>query len=187
VAFAQSDPDLARFISGVPASTSMSPPSNPPAPSEAWVTYTNGAHRFSLRHPPGLDVPPADFSEPRGFIGDRIVFSVAEREPYWLGCLLEGLGDCPVMEQSEFTRVGAPSRTAIRISEFIGSVGGRVPQQYVTYLMKDGGLYYTFTLYALGLDSEAECVDVTWPLDEADIVAFERMMETLTFRVGSGG
>jgi hypothetical protein len=149
---------------------------------ESW-----DGHRFSLRHPPGFDVPPADLNEPRGSIGDQIVFSVAEQDPYWLGCLFEGLGGCPVMEQIEWTRVGDPTRNAIRISGFIGSIGGRIPQQYVTYLMREGGMYYTFTLYASGRDSEVERVDVIWPLGEADIVAFEQMMETLTFQVGNRG
>lgn len=91
------------------------------------------------------------------------------------------------MEQTELTRVGDPARNAIRISGFIGSIGGRTPQQYVTYLVREGGMYYTFTLYALGRDSEIERVDVIWPLSEADIVAFERVMETLTFQVGPLG
>ena len=55
------------------------------------------------------------------------------------------------------------------------------------YLVRDSGMYYAFTLYAVGLDSKAESVDVVWPLDEADVVTFERMMETLSFRVGPGG
>jgi hypothetical protein len=77
------------------------------------------------------------------------------------------------MEQTELTRVGDPARNAIRIGGFIGSVGGRIPQQFVTYLMREGGMYYTFTLYALGRDSEIERVDVIWSLGEADIVAFD--------------
>ena len=191
VAFAKSDPDLARFIGDMSVSTAASPTPAPPpntiTPQGSWITYTNRLHRFSLRHPPGFDVPPADLYESRGFIGDQIVFSVAEQDPYWLGCLFEGLGDCPVMEQTELTRVSNSTRNAIRIGGYIGSIGGRIPQQYVTYLMREGGMYYTFTLYALGRDSKVERVDVVWPLDEADIVAFERMMETLTFQVGNRG
>jgi hypothetical protein len=156
-------------------------------PPESWMTYTNNVHRFSLRHPPGFDVPPIDFAESRGYIGDQIVFSVTDQDPHWLGCFFEGLGDCPVMEQVELTRVGNPTRNAIRIQGYIGSIGGRIPQQYVTYLVREGGTYYTFTLYALGLDSQVERADGIWPLDEADITAFERMMETLTFRVGPTG
>jgi hypothetical protein len=199
VAFARSDPDLARFIGDTSTSSAASPTSvsNPmptaaPAPNGitppgSWVTYTNSAHGFSLRHPAGFDVPPTDFNEWRGFIGDQVVFSVGEQDPYWLGCFFEGVGDCPVMEDVELTRVGDPTRNGIRISGYIGSIGGRIPQQYVTYVMREGGTYYAFTLYALGGDREVERVDVIWPLDEADVVVFERMMETLRFRVGSRG
>lgn len=191
VAFAKSDPVLARLIGNASASGAASPVptplSNTATPQGSWVTYTNNTHRFSLRHPPGLDVPPAGVSESRGSIGDQIVFSVAEQDPYWLGCLLEGLGDCPVMERTELTHIGNPARYAIRIDGHIGSIGGRIPQQYVTYLVRESGIYYTFTLYALGLESQVEGVDRIWPLDQADVVDFERMMDTLMFRVGSRG
>jgi hypothetical protein len=191
MAFAQDDPDLARFIGtrSVSAGASPAPVLSPDtvALPESWGTYTNSSHHFSLRHPPGLDVPPSNFHEPRGYIGDRIVFSAAEQDPYWLGCLLEGLGDCPVIEQTELARVGNPARNAIRIAGYIGSIGGRIPQQYVTYLVREGGVYYTFTLYALGRDRQVEDVSGVWPLDQADIVDIERMMGTLTFQVGSMG
>jgi hypothetical protein len=38
----------------------------------------------------------------------------------------------------------------------------------------------------LGLDSRVEGVDGIWPLDEADVVDFERIMDTLTFQGGIG-
>jgi hypothetical protein len=46
---------------------------------------------------------------------------------------------------------------------------------------------YTLTLYALERDTDVERVDEIWPLDEADIETFERMMATLAFQVGPAG
>jgi hypothetical protein len=189
VAFAEEDRDVRRLFEDSHASDEGSeipiPPSNAPPPT--WETYTNRHYGFSLRTPPGYETPPVDFSEPRGFIGDRIAFSVTRQDTYWLDCLFEDPGDCPVIDYVTLTRTGTPARTAIRLRGYVGAIGGNIPQQYVTYLVRDGGMTYTLTLYALERDTDVERVDEIWPLDEADIETFERMMATLAFQVGPAG
>lgn len=189
IAFAQDEPILTEFIrehnetnrpTATPSSETVPPP-------DAWATYTNSAHRFALRHPPDWETQPDDFGEARGTLGDRVVFSVSADSPYWMGCLLEGLGDCPVMEQVEIARTGDPPRNAIKIRGYIGAIGGRIPQQYITYVLRDQGIYYVFTLYAVGLDAATSDVTTIAPLDAADVATFEQLLGTLTFQIGPAG
>jgi hypothetical protein len=91
------------------------------------------------------------------------------------------------MEQVEFARTGNPPRNAIRIRGYIGAIGGRIPQQYVTYVLRDRGTYYVFTLYAVGLDAITGELSTIAPLDAADVTAFEQLLGTLTFQIGPGG
>jgi hypothetical protein len=189
IAFAKDDSLLAEFLRAhnevpLPAATPSSETLPPP---DAWATYTNSAHRFALRHPPEWEAPPANSGEARGTLGENVVFSVSADSPYWMGCLLEGLGDCPVMEQVEFARTSDPPRNAIRIRGYIGAIGGRTPQQYVTYVLRERGMYYVFALYAVGLDATTGDVSAIAPLDESDVTTFEQMLGTLTFQPGPGG
>jgi hypothetical protein len=184
---------VASTVEQVPFSASETPTPTPydyvlptPTPAvegipttEAWTTYTNRVYRFSLRHPPKFDVPASDFGDPRGFIGDKIVFSVGESNPYWVGCLSAALGDCPVMEAVETTLVAGQEAT--RIGGYIGAIGGNIPQQYITYIVLKDEVYYTFTLYALSRDSAEQAGGIIWPLGEEDVAVFEQIMETLEF------
>ncbi|MDY6877101.1 MAG: hypothetical protein SWK90_12995 [Chloroflexota bacterium] len=161
--------DFARTpgVSGMPTTT------------DTWVTYTNNIHHFSLQHPPEFDVSTGDPGDPRGFIGDKIVFSVGESNPYWVGCLSEALGDCPVMEVVETTLIA--EQEATRIRGYVGAVGGNIPQQYITYVILRDRVYYTFTLHALSRDSAGQTGEIIWPLGEEDIAVFEQIMGTLQF------
>jgi hypothetical protein len=150
-----------------------------PTATDTWSTYTNSTYGFSLQHPPEFDVPAGNLGDPRGFIGDKIVFSVGESNPYWVGCLSEALGDCPVMEAVEKTHVAG--RGATRISGYIGAVGGNIPQQYITYVVSKDEVYHVFTLYALSRASAEQAGGTIWPLSEEDIAVFERIMGTLRF------
>ncbi len=186
IAFAKDEPLLAEFIRA--HNEAPRPPSSKTdPPPDAWATYTNRAHGFALRHPPEWETPPNDVSESRGTLGKNIVFSVSADSPYWMGCLLEGLGDCPVMEQVKFARTGDPPRTAISIQGYIGAIGGRIPQQYLTYVLRDHGTYYVFTLYAVGLDAATGDASTIAPLNATDVTTFEQMLGTLTFQIGPGG
>ena len=150
-----------------------------PTTTGTWITYTDSLHRFSLQHPPEFDVSTGDPGDPGGFIGEKIDFSVGESKPYWVRCLYEAPGDCPVIEMVETTLVAGQEATRIR--GYIGAIGGNIPQQYVTYIATKDDVYYVFTLYAVGR-GHTDPADMTIrPLVEEDVVVFEQIMGTLQF------
>jgi hypothetical protein len=143
-----------------------------PTPTADWPLYTNEAQGFSIRYPPDLQAPPADYAEPFGTIGDQIVFNISDLDP------LDCQGDCPFVEDVATVEIaGLP---ATRIEGYIGSIGGNVPQDYLTYVIERGTRYYNFTLYA-GAAPDADPTADPAPLAAEDVAVFEQMLATLQF------
>ena len=142
-------------------------------PTQSWLTYSNRTYGFSISHPPEFQTPAADYAEPYGFIGEQVYFSVTEANP------LDCRGDCPVIETSSTVQIA--DQSAIKITGWIGAVGGNVPQQYLTYVFKKDNRYYTFTLYAVPAGSVAGDDASVRPLNVHDVQLFEEMLATFRF------
>ena len=111
------------------------------------------------------------------YLGDQIVFIFGKTNLPWVGCLDGSRGDCPVVQTLTMTHVsGMPTR---KITGYIGSIGGNIPQEYITYIIEYRGGYLIFTLYALDRGVEVDRYDVIWPLAPEDIEVFERIIASL--------
>jgi hypothetical protein len=144
-----------------------------PTPTPGWETYSNRTFGFSISHPPGFQTPAEDAADPFGYIGEQVFFNVTEVSP------LDCRGDCPVIETNESVLVAGLSAT--RLTGFIGSVGGNVPQQYQSYVFENGGRFYNLTLYALPRGAAATDIETLQPLKAEDVQVFEQMLATFKF------
>ncbi len=141
-----------------------------------WVTYTNSYYHFSVDLPPGFRAPAADDSRPFGRIGEKIQYLISQQDP------LDCRGDCPVVERTD-SGVTVGGNQATRIEGYIGSIGGNIPQQYISYIIPRAGSYYAFTSYALSQAEESTIQDVSLvhPIQPQDIALFEQIMATFKF------
>jgi hypothetical protein len=160
---------------GATTLTPLPPPTSSPVPTtpgSKWLAYTHPTLGFSLSHPPELQAPTPDDKEEFGFIGEKIFFQVTQANP------LECIGDCPVVEMTSTVQIAGLS--AIKISGYIGAVGGNVPQQYLTYLFQKDIRYYTLTLYALAPSASNGDGGIV-PLKPEDIQLFEQIVGAFKF------
>jgi photosystem II stability/assembly factor-like uncharacterized protein len=151
-----------------------SPGPGTPDPLAGWVAYINPQQRFALRHPPDLHVQAEDPSGSVGWIGPRIQFAVTAANP------LDCRGDCPQVDSVD-ANAQAAGRTATRFFGSIGSLGGRTPQQYLSYTFWIDDQYYTFTVFALKNGEAKDRMDIIWPLADEDRRLFEQIVSTLEF------
>ena len=164
----------APFASPAPLSMpTVEPTYHSPA---AWITYTNTYHHFSIDLPPEYLVPREDSSSPSGYLGERILYLIGLQDP--LTCR----GDCPVVTRTD-TNLSIGRQEAIRIEGYIGSIGGNIPQEYVSYVIHRNDSYYTFTLHALTVSEEVYIQDLSiiYPMKAENVVLFEQIMATLQF------
>lgn len=148
----------------------------PPAPTaqqtETWKTYSSPEYGFSIRYPAALEIVPGENNASVN-IGEQIQVRVSAADP------LECRGDCPFVESSEAVTVAGLAAT--KVSGYIGSIGGNVPQRFLTYIFQQDGRYYIFTLYALGLKATGDDPSTIWPLSDSDVALFDRILATLRF------
>jgi photosystem II stability/assembly factor-like uncharacterized protein len=145
-----------------------------PDPLASWVQYINPRQRFSLRHPSDLQVLAEDPSGSIGWIGPRIQYAITTSNP------LDCRGDCPEVDSVD-ANAQVAGRTATRFFGSVGSIGGRTPQQYLSYTFWIDDQYYTFTVFALKNGEAKDQVDIIWPLAEEDQRLFEQIVSTLEF------
>jgi hypothetical protein len=139
-----------------------------------WKTYHNPVYGFSINYPSNYQLTT---NEENTFIsiGENIYIRITDFDPF------ECRGDCPIVDSTQSTTLSGLEAT--KITGYIGSVGGYVPQRYISYIVKQTDKYYNFTLYAVGLN--AHIVDFTKierePLIKSDIEVFEQILGTLAF------
>jgi hypothetical protein len=139
-----------------------------------WSTYNNTEFKFSIQHPENLEVTQSEHG-PYFKVGEQITIGISEMNP------LECRGDCPVMEKQE--TVTLAGQDATKVSGYVGSVGGFIPQQYMSYVLNYEHQYYRFLVYAIssGETFDGEDMSTIRPLKAEDLELFEKIMSTLTF------
>jgi hypothetical protein len=142
---------------------------------EDWYVYENVPGRFTISVPSSLGVVEKS-GLIGGSIGNRIEFNVVEGSNTWVDCQEGGVGDCPVMEVIELIQLG--DHYATRISGYIGTIGGNIPQEFVTYVVEFEERYYIFSLWAVEFDAQVSSQTDIWPLSSLEVERFDEMMQT---------
>jgi hypothetical protein len=159
------------YLEQTPTPFPTSIPSSTPTLANLKV-YSNSKYGFSLEYPAGLTIKEANGGDSVD-IGEIIHIQLSDRNP------LECRGDCPVVENKDSAKVASFAMT--KVTGYIGSVGGNIPQQYLMYILKRDKQYYVFTLYALGFHAQVNDATKLWPLEEEDILLFNQTMQTFKF------
>jgi len=152
---------------------------NPIPTAVPWSRFDDPQGRFAFVYPPTMSIQ-AGSTEDSWQLGDRMVFTISATNAYWVGCLEQPLGDCPVVEED--ARVEINGHMARRVKGWFGAVGGRIPQEYLTYIFEVQGQHLVFTLYALPLDTENVDMTMTWPLGGMEFDLFERTLATVVLK-----
>ncbi len=167
---------VAATLAALPSTTAIPEPMATPTPTipspKKWKTYSNSEYSFSIDYPADFEITPGTNNTPL-YIGEQIHIWMSDVDP--LVCR----GDCPVVENTDSASVAGFE--AIKAQGYIGSIGGNIPQRYISYILQRDGRYYKFTLYALSLHAKNECCSTIWPLQENDIELFEQILATLKF------
>ena len=143
-----------------------------------WNQFTDPQGRFTFRYPPTMSITP-DAAADKWRIGDQIEVAVLPVASSWITCFDQALGDCPFVESD--TPVTIQGQEARRVKGYIGSVGGRIPQEFLVYIFEldDEAEALTLTLYALPFDATIEDPTTIWPLEGPELELFERTVETV--------
>ncbi len=67
---------------------------------------------------------------------------------------------------------------------YIGSVGGYIPQEYLTYIFTLGEGQLVFAVFALPFDTPFQDFTHVWPLEGMALELFERTVETVVIHDG---
>jgi len=160
------------FVSATGCATITPAPAVTSSPSDEWKTYTSSEYGFSISYPAYLEIIPAE-NNASLYIGEQIHVWISDVNP------LECRGDCPLVERSEPATVAGLAAT--KVTGYIGSIGGNIPQRYTRYILQQDGRYYIFTLYALSFKATSNDPARIWPLSENDVALFEQVLETFKF------
>jgi len=144
----------------------------PTSIAKEWRTYSSNAYHFSVRYPAELEIK--NIFQSTFFIGDRIGIQVNENNP------LDCRGGCPIIESQEWITLAG--HKALKLRGYIGGDGAiKTPEQYLEYVIQRGELYLSFRLYAVGYAEVPVDPAKIATLLEADILQFEKIMESLEF------
>ncbi len=167
-------PATATVPATVPPTLTPIPPTHtpiPPTPTPAWIVYSDPKYGYSLEYPDSLQV--TTVNDEYVEIGDKFVIQVWEVDPTSLR------GDGPVVESKTDTQLsGQPAKL---LTGYIGAIGGYVPQQYKRIQIERNGLFFTFTVYALGLHATSSNLSDIRPLQSEDASLFDTILNTLKF------
>lgn len=108
--------------------------------------YEDARNGMSFRFPAVYEI--TDLGSGTMALNDRIIWRKSNTS------LLEARGDGPVIEDTR--ELELPAGTAIRISGYLGAVGGNVPQTFVAIeLPTPDGQYLVFTQYELPISENS--------------------------------
>lgn len=150
----------------------FTPTPAPTTSTDGWKTYSNSEYGFSINYPSQFEIVPAE-NTPTLYIGEQIHVWISDVNP------LDCAGDCPFVENIEATTISGIK--AMKITGYIGAVGGGVPQRYMRYIFQRNNRYYIFTLYALSFHATGNDPAAIYLLNENDIALFEQVLETFKF------
>ena len=144
----------------------------------SWNQFTDPQGRFTFLYPPAMSITPVVAGD-KWRIGEQIEVAVLPVASSWITCFDQALGDCPFVESD--TPVTIQGHEARRVKGYIGSVGGRIPQEFLVYIFEldDEAEALTLTLYALPFDTTIEEPTTIWPLEGPELELFERTVETV--------
>jgi len=149
---------------------------NPVPTAVPWPRFDDPQGRYAFVYPPTMAISPAPGGN--GWrLGDQIEFFVARPGRSWVACFDQALGDCPVVDNDSIVEInGAEVR---RVKGWMGAVGGRTPQEFLTYVFDLGEEQLILTAYALPFDSEVKEFTTVWPLEGMILELFERTAATV--------
>ena len=142
-----------------------------------WKQFADPNGRFSFTYLPA-ELIVTDLAEDTWRMGDQIQIEVQSFGASWIACFDQALGDCPVVETDD--RIQIQGREVRRVKGWFGSVGGRIPQEFLVYIFNVGDEALLFTLFALPFDAELSDITTVWPLEGMALELFERSVETVT-------
>jgi len=143
-----------------------------PTVDQVITRYENPTFGYSISHPMSFQVKSQgdEFVE----LGDQIVISVSETNP------TAALGGGHVFETSTYIDIG--DYPATLLTGYLGSIGGYIPQQFRMYVFEHNGLYFSFTLYALGLHANSGNLSQVVSLGPEAVERFDELILTVQFK-----
>jgi hypothetical protein len=169
--------DLAEDFLGEKSSEMILPLTFNPIPTPVpWIEHIDPEGRFSFLYPPTLELIPGD-AEDSWILGDRIMIEILPYEISWITCFYRGLGDCPFVESDQYLTIH--DSEAHRVEGYIGSVGGNIPQEFLTYVFDRGDQALVFTIYALPFGTQVDDPFTRWPLGGIELELFEQTVKTV--------
>jgi hypothetical protein len=149
---------------------------NPIPTPVSWNQYIDPQGRFSFLYPPTMELTPGDV-EDSWILGDRIRIEILPYEISWITCFYRGLGDCPFVESDRYLTIH--DSEVHRVEGYIGSVGGNIPQEFLTYVFNRGDQALVFTVYALPFGTQVNDPSTIWPLEGMELELFEQTVKTV--------
>jgi hypothetical protein len=149
---------------------------NPIPTPVSWNQYIDLQDRFSFLYPPTMELTPGN-AEDKWILGDRIRIEILPYEISWITCFYRGLGDCPFVESDRYLTIH--DSEVHRVEGYIGSVGGNIPQEFLTYVFDRGDQALVFTVYALPFGTQVDEPSTIWPLEGMELELFEQTVKTV--------
>ncbi len=139
-----------------------------------WKTYSGDIYNF--KYPENYNLDTNSYVTP--YLNGNITWRYNSTS--FLSCQ----GDCPFVESQENTTLGG--KPAVKISGYIGSVGGNIPQKYITYEVKLQNKYFVFSIQALtpfltpnqSLTYDQNTIQ---PIKSEDLKIFNQILSTFKF------
>lgn len=160
VVTATTTPSVTPISSLTPIPSSSSSPTQTPIsitdPTANWKTYVGTG--FSLKYPVEFSILENTY---RIIINHNIVINKTLSDFSATDCK----GDCPLITQKQSLTIN--NYLVNKIQGSIGSIGGNIPQSYITYEIKNPttNKYFEVTLYELPQDAVYENLIKQYPLD----------------------
>lgn len=151
-------------------------------PTINWKTYTDEVHKISFRYPNEYEINHYAINDANSpmLLNNRIDWILSEKP------LEKCSGDCPIITKNEQVNIGGMNAT--KIEGQIGSIGGGIPQSYISYEFKfpNENRYIYFTLWELLRGKAAMAENYLpdrkpGPISEKDVLVFDRIISTFKF------
>lgn len=138
---------------------------------ENWKTYTDPGDQFSFNYPPNYTLE----NDGNIYLNRNITWRFSNISS------LDCRGDCPIIESKENSVLGG--KFANKLSGYIGSIGGNIPQRYITYEVPLTNDYFIFSIQALPYISggKKSANNDPQPIQTNDLVIFDRILSTFKF------